>query len=217
MVKNKLHIIGCSFSTHGQIDLDDHPNDPTNYARVLATLLNLEPVAHAKGGQGNSYIYETLKNIKVDTNDTILVQLTQPNRKKTFFPEGKDKEKFGTVKLEELYMPPEALLTELNATKEEVVSFASIYDKFFTNDMYEHNLYCDAILSWCIRKDVKCIVLPLHYKKELSAEFKQFNNIKFSTNPWHRWDFERNGNPRNDHLTLGDHNKLAHEIYNDIT
>ena len=54
MVKNKLHIIGCSFSTHRFFDLEpgDYPNDPSNYARIVASNLNLEPEAYAREGQG---------------------------------------------------------------------------------------------------------------------------------------------------------------------
>jgi len=209
VVKNKLHIIGCSFSTHGQTDLSNYPNDPTNYARVLATLLDLEPVAHARIGQGNSFIYETLKDLDPGADDTVLIQLTQPDRKKAFL------DNFGTVKMEELYNPAQSLLTELDAVKEDVITFASLYDKFFTNNLYEHDLYCDAILSICVRLNINCIVLPLHNKTIFSSQFSNFDNIKFGSNPWHKWDFEKNGNPRNDHLTTQQHQELAQDIYNE--
>jgi hypothetical protein len=63
VVKNKLHIIGCSFSTHRFFDLEpgDYPNDPSNYARIVASNLNLEPIAYAREGQGNGFMLDELK------------------------------------------------------------------------------------------------------------------------------------------------------------
>ena len=67
MVKNKLHIIGCSFSTHRFFGLEpgDYPNDPSNYARIVASNLNLEPEAYAREGQGNPFMLQCLSLIHI--------------------------------------------------------------------------------------------------------------------------------------------------------
>ena len=108
MVKNKLHIIGCSFSTHRYFHLEpgEYPNDPSNYARIVAKQLDLEPVSYAREGQGNGFILNKLEQNKNNyaPGDTVLIQMTNPDRlpnKMEFFDD---------VKIPELLDPVPYLL-----------------------------------------------------------------------------------------------------------
>ncbi len=70
MVKNKLHKFGCSFSTHKFFHLEpgDYPQDPTNYASIVATHLNLDVEGYASKGQANSFLLDSLKLVNLKKN-----------------------------------------------------------------------------------------------------------------------------------------------------
>lgn len=216
MVKNKLHIIGCSFSTHSYFDLEpgDYPNDPTNYARIVAEKCNLEPVAHAREGQGNYFMYLKLQEIlpSLKDKDMILVQLSDPARLRI------NVEGYGNVKLQELYSAPEHLLELTNVSKEKLTDFAHLYDSFFRDDELLHEIFLDAIITNCLTKNVhvNSIVLPFKDAHIYREKYKNFKRIIISTNPWDWFSKCDGSNIRFDHLNDEYHQECAEQIIHDI-
>ncbi len=213
MVKNKLHIIGCSFSTHRFFDLapGDYPNDPSNYARIVAKNLDLEPVAYAREGQGNPFILKTLsENVdKYQPSDTVLIQLTHPDRLFNTI------EHFGDLKIHELLDPPQHLLDLTNLSAKDFKTAGFIYTEIFKDFLHTHKLYCDSIISTCLTLPCNSIILPFYNKKEYQEKFIDYTKIKFGSNPWTYMD-QHHDNTRFDHLTDELHNRIAFEILKDI-
>ena len=215
VVKNKLHIIGCSFSTHRYFHLEpgDYPNDPSNYARIVAKQLDLEPVSYAREGQGNGFILSTLEQNKNNyaPGDTVLIQMTNPDRlpnKMEFFDD---------VKIPELLDPVPYLLECSECSAEELKTFGYVYDKLFFDSDHIHRLYCDTIISFCLTQSCNFIILPFVNCEEYIEKFRSINKIKFAKNPWSYMPEVGDGdNQRFDHLTDELHNKLAHDIIRNI-
>ena len=215
MVKNKLHIIGCSFSTHRFFHLEpgDYPNDPSNYARIVAKQLDLEPVSYAREGQGNGFMLSTLEQNKNNfaPEDTVLVQMTNPDRlpnKMEFFDD---------VKIMELLNPIPRLVDCSGCSADELKTFGYVYEKVFHDRDHSHKLYCDTIISFCLTQPCNFIILPFVNREEYIERFINFDKIKFARNPWeympHVGDSD---NHRFDHLTDELHNRVAHDILRDL-
>lgn len=215
VVKNKLHIIGCSFSTHRYFHLEpgDYPHDPSNYARIVAKQLDLEPVSYAREGQGNGFVLSTLEQNKNNyaPQDTVLIQMTNPDRlpnKMEFFDD---------VKIPELLDPVPYLVEQSKCSAEELKTFGYVYDKLFFDREHIHRLYCDTIISFCMTLPCNCIILPFLNREEYIEKFRSLNKIKFAKNPWDYMPFMGdNDNERFDHLSDELHNRLAHDIIRDI-
>ena len=218
MVKNKLHIIGCSFSTHRFFDLEPghYPNDPSNYARIVASNLNLEPVAYAREGQGNGFMLSELKAQRSNfgKDDMVLVQLSQPDRLQSFVTEFKD------IKLEECLNPPESLLHLTDLSREEFQTFGYVYDKVFYRTIENSNLWCNAIIAECLSLPCKTIVLPLHDKVEYQEKYKHIDTLAIAENPWSQMSafsfISHNDNLRFDHMDDKHHNLAGHKIIKDL-
>lgn len=219
MVKNKLHIIGCSFSTHRFFDLEpgDYPNDPSNYARIVANNLNLEPEAYAREGQGNSFMLNCLKQYKdlFNKDDVVLVQMSQPERLDNSVKH------FGNIKVVECLNPTPETANLFDVSIEDLKTFGYVYDKCFRDDSKTHDLYCDAIIAECFTLPCKSIVLPLLNKEEYTEKYADFDKISIGTNPWNYWQeyFENGGtdNVRFDHLDDAYHNKCGHQITKEVS
>lgn len=218
MVKNKLHIIGCSFSTHRFFDLEpgDYPNDPSNYARIVASNLNLEPEAYAREGQGNPFMLTNLKQYRdlFSADDIVLIQMSHPERLFNTIPY------FSDIKLVECFDPCPSQCDAAEVDADDFKNFAYVYDKCFRDDMYTHDLYCDAIAAECLTLPCKSIILPIHNKNDYVRKYKKFNQLAFCTSPWTYWpEFHTNGlsdDHRFDHLNDEYHNKCGHQIVKDL-
>ena len=218
MVKNKLHIIGCSFSTHRFFDLEpgDYPNDPSNYARIVASNLNLEPIAYAREGQGNGFMLDELKKhrSKFGKDDIVLVQLSQPDRLKTFI------KGYGDMKLGECLEPNDTVLELTGCSREDFQTFGYIYDKFFFKIVEQSDLWCNAIIGECLSLPCKSIVLPLHNKEDFQEKYKNFDTLAIAENPWSQMSafsvWSHDDNLRFDHMDDKHHNMAGHNIIRDI-
>ena len=225
MVKNKLHIIGCSFSTHRFFDLEpgDYPNDPSNYARIVASNLNLEPVGYAREGQGNPFMLNCLKQNRdsFSINDIVLIQMSHPERLFNTIPH------FSDVKIVECFDPVPALCDAADIDAEDFKNFAYVYDKCFRDDIHIHDLYCNAIVAECLALPCKIIILPIHNTNDYIEKFKHYDKLAFCTSPWSYWPifheiygvYNEDGNSddcRFDHLDDEYHSKCGHQIIKDL-
>tara|TARA_B100001057_G_scaffold485240_1_gene564662 strand:- start:893 stop:1540 length:648 start_codon:yes stop_codon:yes gene_type:complete len=213
VVKNKLYKFGCSFSTHKffHLEPDHYPHDPTNYASIVADYLDLEVIGHAREGQGNNFILETLnKSVHLfKPEDTVLVQMTNPDRLYNTV------EGFDDIKIHELLDPPESFINLSGLTGDELRTAGYVYTTIFSNDKLWHQIYCDAVVSTCMTLPCKSIILPFCDVEQYTKKFSKFDNITFSTNPW-KYMPEHHDNDRFDHLNDQLHNKVAQEIIKSI-
>ena len=213
MVKNKLHKFGCSFSTHKFFHLEpgDYPQDPTNYASIVATHLNLDVEGYAREGQGNSFILNSLNANKhlFKPDDTVLVQMTNPDRLYNTV------EGFDDIKLYELLEPPQSFIELSGLTAEELKTAGYVYTEIFKDYEHTHQIYCDAVVSTCLTLPCNSIVLPMYNKDDYIKKFSKFDNIKFGPNPWSYMPLCED-NDRFDHLSDNLHNEIAQEIINSI-
>ena len=213
MVKNKLHKFGCSFSTHKFFHLEpgDYPHDPTNYASIVATHLNLDVEGYAREGQGNSFILNSLNTNKhlFKPEDTVLVQITNPDR---LYNTVKG---FDDIKVHELLEPPHSFIELSGLTAEELKTAGYVYTEIFKDYEHTHQIYCDAVVSTCLTLPCNSIILPMYNKDHYIEKFSKFDNIKFGNNPWSYMPLCED-NERFDHLTDFYHDKLAQEIIKSI-
>jgi hypothetical protein len=218
---SKLHVFGCSFSTHRYYDLPigEYPDDNTNYAGVIASELNIPRVCHALEGSNNRTILNRLRNAiqnNIISNDSfVIVQLTHPNRITLDIQDNTDT----VVSLSNFkdLTWRENFFTEYQITdNKKYENFIEIFEKHYYDASYFHDLYLNTIVleTEIFRKEKFCNVAILPWMNKIKYQTKynnqNNNNLAFCTNPWEFISIVPD--ERFDHLTHDTHVHIGRTI-----